>query len=55
MTLFLGTVPASTTIYIPFATYDGATGASETSSWLAVTAIEIYKNGSTTQRANDAG
>ena len=53
--LCLGTVPASTTIYIPFATYDGATGASETCSGLAVTDIEIYKNGSATQRASDAG
>jgi hypothetical protein len=55
MTLFLGAVPASTTIYIPFATYDGATGASETCSGLAVTDIEIYKNGSVTQRSSDAG
>jgi hypothetical protein len=55
MTIALGTVPAGTTIYIPFATYDGATGASEACSGLAVTDIEIYKNGSTTQRASDAG
>ena len=47
--------PANTTIYIPFATYDGATGASEAASGLAVTDIEIYKNGSVTQRASDAG
>lgn len=55
MTLHLGNVPAGTTIYVPFATYDGATGASETCSGLAVTDIEIYKNGSTTQRASDNG
>ncbi len=53
--LSLGTVPANTTLYIPFATYDGATGASESCSGLAVTDIKIYKNGSTTQRASDAG
>jgi hypothetical protein len=55
MTLHLGNVPASSTLYIPFATYDGATGASEACSGLAVTDIEIYKNGSVTQRASDAG
>ncbi len=53
--LCLGIVPSGTTIYIPFATYDGATGASETCSGLAVTDIEIYKNGSVTQRASDSG
>jgi hypothetical protein len=55
MTLALGTVPAGTTLYIPFATYAGATGASVTLTGLAVTDIEIYKNGSTTQRASDNG
>lgn len=55
MTLHLGNVPAGITLYIPFATYDGATGASEACSGLAVTDIEIYKNGSTTQRSSDAG
>lgn len=45
----------NSTIYIPFATYAGATGASVTMSGLAVTDIEIYKNGSVTQRASDAG
>lgn len=53
--LNLGLIPANTTIYIPFATYDGATGASEACSGLAVTDIEIYKDGSVTQRASDAG
>lgn len=47
--------PASTTLYIPFATYAGATGASITLTGLAVTDIEIYKNGSVTQRASDNG
>ena len=51
----LGSVPASTTIYIPFTTYAGSTGASVTCTGLAVTDVEIYKNGSTTQRASDAG
>lgn len=51
----LGNVPASTVLYVPFATYAGSTGASVTCSGLAVTDIEIYKNGSTTQRSSDAG
>lgn len=53
--IHLGSVPASTTIYIPFTTYDGSTGASITCSGLAVTDVEIYKNGSVTQRSSDAG
>jgi 23S rRNA U2552 (ribose-2'-O)-methylase RlmE/FtsJ len=53
--IHLGAVPAGTTVYIPFTTYAGSTGASVTCSGLAVTDIEIYKNGSTTQRASDAG
>ena len=55
MTMCLGTVPAGSTLYIPFSTYAGSTGASATCTGLAVTDIEIYKNGSTTQRASDAG
>lgn len=54
MTLHLGDVPASSTLYIPFATYD-SNGASVTMTGLAVTDIEIYKNGSITQRSSDAG
>lgn len=54
MTIHLGNVPASSTLYIPFATYD-SNGASVTMSGLAVTDIEIYKNGSTTQRSSDNG
>lgn len=54
MTIHLGDVPASSTLYIPFASYD-SNGASVTLSGLAVTDIEIYKNGSVTQRASDAG
>lgn len=46
---------AGDTIPIPFGSYDGATGASEAASGLAVTDIEIYKAGGTTQRASDNG
>jgi hypothetical protein len=54
MTIHLGDVPAGSTLYIPFCTYD-ANGASVTLTGLAVTDVEIYKNGGTTQRASDAG
>jgi hypothetical protein len=54
MTMHLGNVDASSTLYIPFASY-GSDGQSITLSGLAVTDIEIYKNGSTTQRSSDAG
>lgn len=43
------------TIYCFFSSYAGSTGASVTISGLAVTDVEIYKNGSTTQRASDNG
>lgn len=43
------------TIYFPFDTYAGSTGASVTISGLSVTDIEVYKNGSTIQRASDNG
>lgn len=55
MTMHLGNVDANSTLYIPFSTYAGSTGASVTLTGLAVTDIEIYKNGSVTQRASDAG
>lgn len=48
-------VPAGDVIPVFFATYAGATGASVTLTGLAATDIEIYKDGSTTQRASDAG
>lgn len=54
MTIYLGDFPAGETIYIPFHTFN-STGASVTITGLAVTDIEIYKDGSTTQRASDAG
>lgn len=55
MTMHMGSVPAGTTLYVPFATYGKTNGESITLTGLAVTDIEIYKNGSVTQRASDAG
>lgn len=55
MTMHLGMVRPGSTLYVPFATYAGATGASVTLTGLAVTDIEIYRNGSATQRASDTG
>jgi len=54
MTIHFGNVPAGSVLYIPFTSYNSA-GASVTLTGLAVTDIEIYKNGSTTQRASDNG
>ena len=48
-------VPAGDVLPIFFDTFDGGTGASITMTGLAVTDIEIYKDGSITQRASDAG
>lgn len=53
--LNLGTVKPGSTIYIPFDTFAGATGASITMTGLAVGDILIYKNGSVTQRASTTG
>lgn len=51
-----GTVRPGTTLYIPFATYDSNDpSASVTLTGLATTDIEVYKDGSVTQRASDAG
>lgn len=50
----LGDVPVDDTLYCPFDTFD-SDGASVTITGLAVTDIEIYKNGSVTQRASDNG
>lgn len=50
-----GTVPAGSVLPFHFASYDGATGASEAISGLAVTDIEIYKGTTVTQRSSDAG
>jgi hypothetical protein len=49
------TVYAGDVLPIFFDSFDGGTGASITMTGLAVTDIEIYKDGSTTQRASDAG
>lgn len=51
----LGWFHPGETVYVPFDTFDGGTGASITMSGLAVTDIEIYKDGGTTQRASDNG
>ncbi len=52
----LGTVRPGRMLYIPFATYDSNDPtASVTMTGFAVTDIEIYKDGSTTQRASDNG
>jgi hypothetical protein len=48
-------VPSGDVLPIFFDTFDGGTGASITMTGLAVTDIEIYKDGSVTQRASDAG
>lgn len=48
-------VPAGDVLPVFFSSYVGSTGASVTLTGLAVTDIEIYKDGSTTQRASDAG
>jgi len=50
-----GQVPANSTLPIYFATYGGTNGESITCTGLAVTDIEIYKNGSVTQRSSDSG
>jgi hypothetical protein len=50
----LGNVDVNSTLYIPFHTFD-SNGSSITLTGLAVTDIEIYKNGSTTQRSSDSG
>lgn len=56
MILNLGIVPPGTTLYIPFHTFDSNDpSASVTLTGLATTDIEIYKDGSITQRASDSG
>lgn len=48
-------VPAGDVLPVLFSSYSGSTGASVTLTGLAVTDVEIYKDGSVTQRASDAG
>ena len=50
----LGDAPIDDTLYLPFDTYD-SDGASVTITGLAVTDIEIYKDGVATTRASDNG
>lgn len=52
--IYLGDFLAGQTVYIPFHTF-AAAGNSVTITGLSVTDIEIYKNGSVTQRASDNG
>ncbi len=51
---YLGDFPTGATVYVPFHTFNSS-GASVTLTGLAVTDIEIYKDGGTTQRSSDAG
>ena len=54
--LYLGDYPTGKTVYVPFHTFSSNDpSASMTITGLAVTDIEIYKNGGTTQRASDSG
>lgn len=55
MTQQLGKVRPGSTLRIFFDSYAGSTGASSTLSGLAVTDIEVFKDGSMTQRASDSG
>lgn len=50
-----GSVPLGSVLPFPFASYGKTNGESITLTGLAVTDIEIYKAGSVTQRASDAG
>ena len=50
-----GTVRPGATLYIPFTTYAGSTGASVTLSGLAVGDIMVFKNGDVTQRGTTTG
>lgn len=52
---YQGDFPTGATVYFYFDSYDGATGASEAISGLAVGDIKIYKNGSTTERSSTSG
>jgi len=52
---YLGDFTSGAVIYVPFNTFDKDDGSAITMTGLAVTGIEIYKNGNMTQRASDAG
>jgi hypothetical protein len=51
----LGIVKPGATIYIPFGSYDGGTGATSAASAFVVGDIKIYKDGDATQRASTSG
>jgi hypothetical protein len=51
----LGFVKPGETIYLPWATFAGSTGAPSAMTNLAVGDIKIYKDGSTTERASTSG
>lgn len=51
----LGLVKPGETIYIPFGSYAGSTGAPSAMTGLAVGDIKVYKNGGTTERASTSG
>jgi hypothetical protein len=53
--LDLGMIRPGSTIYVPFATFAGATGAPITLTGLAAGDVLIYKDGGTTERASSAG
>lgn len=52
--IYLGERVVDSIVYVPFHTFNSS-GASVTLTGLAVTNIEVYKDGSVTQRASDAG
>lgn len=51
----LGIVKPGSTIYVPFASFAGSTGASAATTGLATTDILVYKDGGTTERASQSG
>lgn len=55
MRAYQGDFPINGTVYFYFDSFDGATGASEAISGLAVEDIKIFKNGSVTERASTSG
>jgi len=55
MTAHLGMFRPGSTIYVPFDTFAGSTGAPITLTGLATSDILIYKNGSVTQRGSTTG
>ena len=52
--MYLGQRQVSTVVYVPFHTFNSS-GASVTLTGLALADIQVYKDGSTTQRASTSG